>query len=911
MCIRDSPYIEHEILTYFGFTIPNFEIIRFRFCDDYLTRRDALNQTYCKKLTYCSGYNLTFNQWMYANIIQGKTYKDITLKPVYGLFEFPLFQKEFLNKLHPDYKNQFANVKWAESGLHYLLDTFYEFPDYKTDEASMLLFDNMKRLFEAGKLTHNPFKISNDDVKSSELDLTKFEHIATKLKLTKEQAFMMYCYFDYFVNNTVLLQQFGGTIEKERIANYGAHSLWDIASYCYDYLDVLLYSRALRNRNPTKTCEESVKYYFTINETEGIMEQLEKALCNNYYFDTDLTHPVGWKYFIEANAFPYKYYYHRLFNYLNRTIQGFTNETFDAMLFKAHSPYWTTLEDIKKKAKIHYQTVSKGKACENDFSPFCTKRQMFMDQFFDSIITQFPFPEAHLQASSTIADWWILIKPYMDWTLNSPNKPPQLRDPTPLPDQEIEVPIEFTFLKRYYGRTDINKIDLYNCLHGYGLYDTDFIYNVFLNLRDPSKLNMCQKFASSFFFNSTRYLVRNVEFGPLFDLLKPEDIYFGYFNYYIEVEHILVDYLNGDDCTLNPWIGYNPNSWDHNDKTFMDMRNPSVMGTGSVYNNEIRKYRALNGKSSISYRKRVVDETGDQCPYEQRNPFLEQVDVSYSTDGLQFDQHPGKTPEGDTKFILDSFGRRPVKIFRPNNFDYKYRGIDVVNDYVIDYQPTFGCEKGVHLRNSLDMTSFFQVKSVLTRAHLSDIEEPGLVFPDINFTRPLDLEKPPQGIRPNDSYFIVEPFTGITLKFEKKLMNSIILYYDELYDKISPKALGEILPYYSIYEIYKVHDMFVDGMEARIKEAVNARYATMVTFTVIGFIFVFVALGMIARSFFFKPTVCASQPKPAIAATTSEKSPLIESANVAIEENKAQQVEQEDLQKDIQEVKDVPQPAIN
>ena len=150
------------------------------------------------------------------------------------------------------------------------------------------------------------------------------------------------------------------------------------------------------------------------------------------------------------------------------------------MLFKSHSPYWSTLEDIKKKTKIHYQTVSKGKACENNFSPFCTKRQIFMDQFYDSAITQFPFPEAHLQASSSIADWWILIKPYMDWTrIQNPNITPQLGDPTPLPDQEIETPIEFTFLKRYYGKTDIEKIDLYNCLHGYGLYDTDFIYKSF------------------------------------------------------------------------------------------------------------------------------------------------------------------------------------------------------------------------------------------------------------------------------------------------------------------------------------------------------------------------------------------------------------------------------------------------
>ena len=36
MCDTYEPYIEHEIMTYYGFSIPIFEIIRFRYCNDYL-----------------------------------------------------------------------------------------------------------------------------------------------------------------------------------------------------------------------------------------------------------------------------------------------------------------------------------------------------------------------------------------------------------------------------------------------------------------------------------------------------------------------------------------------------------------------------------------------------------------------------------------------------------------------------------------------------------------------------------------------------------------------------------------------------------------------------------------------------------------------------------------------------------
>ena len=69
----------------------------------------------------------------------------LPLRKYMEYFEFPLFEKVFFDKLNPEYVEQFRRVVWPESGLHHLLDTYFEFPDFKTDEASMLLYVNMKR----------------------------------------------------------------------------------------------------------------------------------------------------------------------------------------------------------------------------------------------------------------------------------------------------------------------------------------------------------------------------------------------------------------------------------------------------------------------------------------------------------------------------------------------------------------------------------------------------------------------------------------------------------------------------------------------------------------------------------------------------------------------------------------------
>eukprot|EP00831_Metopus_contortus_P080882 TRINITY_DN8375_c0_g1_i4.p2 TRINITY_DN8375_c0_g1~~TRINITY_DN8375_c0_g1_i4.p2 ORF type:complete len:175 (+),score=41.24 TRINITY_DN8375_c0_g1_i4:149-673(+) len=102
------------------------------------------------------------------------------------------------------------------------------------------------------------------------------------------------------------------------------------------------------------------------------------------------------------------------------------------------------------------------------------------------------------------------------------------------------------------------------------------------------------------------------------------------------------------------------------------------------------------------------------------------------------------------------------------------------------------------------------------------------------------------------------PYTGITLWFGKKMMMSIVLYYDELYDKLPEGGHGEILPYYVMYETGKVSNNFVEIMEKEINDAQYSRKATMVAFTVFGLIFVFTGIGMIARAFFFKEVVSDS-----------------------------------------------------
>ena len=48
-------------------------------------------------------------------------------------------------------------------------------------------------------------------------------------------------------------------------------------------------------------------------------------------------------------------------------------------------------------------------------------------------------------------------------------------------------------------------------------------------------------------------------------------------------------------------------------------------------------------------------------------------------------------------------------------------------------------------------------------------------------------------------------------------------YYDDLYVKLPEGGLGELLPYYSIYEKMKVSDSFIKYWEDSVNNARNSR----------------------------------------------------------------------------------------
>lgn len=59
-----------------------------------------------------------------------------------------------------------------------------------------------------------------------------------------------------------------------------------------------------------------------------------------------------------------------------------------------------------------------------------------------------------------------------------------------------------------------------------------------------------------------------------------------------------------------------------------------------------------------------------------------------------------------------------------------------------------------------------------------------------------------------DSFYEIEPYTGLTTDFAKKLMMNAVVIYDELYDKISITSRGEIIPYFSLYSYAKMSKEF-------------------------------------------------------------------------------------------------------
>eukprot|EP00826_Nyctotherus_ovalis_P052382 TRINITY_DN6629_c0_g1_i2.p1 TRINITY_DN6629_c0_g1~~TRINITY_DN6629_c0_g1_i2.p1 ORF type:complete len:1199 (+),score=319.29 TRINITY_DN6629_c0_g1_i2:96-3692(+) len=850
MCDKMSEKTEHEIYTYFGFSIKDFLTIRQRFCSHFIRATNSIKQKICSKIhdAPCTDYTVSFYQWFHGNLADGKSYADITQKKLFGIYEFSLFRKNFTDLLEDAYKRDFDDVKWDDKSYYFLLDTYHDHPDNKTGKDSLLLYDNMKRLFEAGRATHNPFKPrgARDDPGTT-LDLSRFEFIAEKLKITQKQAFMLYGYFDYYVNNTVLLKDKGGDLEKERIGHYGAFVLKDVADYCEDYLDVVIYTRALSKHAAPRNCIGTMEFYFKVTENAHIIDRLANETCSNNMFDTDVSSPPGFKYFVEAASYPYGTSYNVLDAFYKSKVTEYTAPMLEAMIYGLQGPFHAQLDKIKKAVKAHYQSKSGDLACRNEFSPYCTKRQFFFSQLEGSYITSEPYRDADMTRTAYVADWRNVIRSYIDVKLVKTGV-------TPLPDQLIEVPIEMPYLEKHYGKWGIERKDLYDCMNFIEMYDTDVLFNLFLRLSDPGKLKSCRVFAKTSFYNSVKYLIREVQFGPMFTRLTPEAVFFGYVNRLLEVEHEYLDYLEGDDCTVDPWIGYSPKKLEDQGRPtpFDYLVRPIVMCTGAIDNSEIRKYVEYYGSPHAFHRGLARDITGDECAYKDINPFNEIVLIKETTDGMQYAQHAGTHPKGTTRYIMDQNVHRPLKLVKRNSMHYEHYGLEV-DSYHLDLTSEHGCPDGVTFSHGIDMTSFYQYKAILSGPRFGDISEGAILTPKAQFTAYFDKEKTPPGYTPYESYYHVEPYTGITMQYYKKLMTSFVMYYDHLYVSPDNDVSGELLPYFSLYENVSVTKSFVDDLATSILSSRSTRRAVSITFTVLGLFFAVVGATLIIRACFFDP----------------------------------------------------------
>lgn len=853
MCDSEYPYIEHEILNYFGFSMSSYKVVKKRFCQNYDTRWEAQKKKTCAQIAWneCTGYNISFHQWMYANVTA--SYANTTFKKLHGVYEFHNYIAKFMDRLQDRYKEQFGRVSWSAKQYNYLLDTRYQHPNTPTNPSSILLFENMRKLFSAGMATANPFKPPGDKsptshtVQQQNLDLSRFDEVAQSLKMERENAFMLYAYFEHYVNNTVLLVDLGGSQERERIGNYGAAVLRDIAEYFRDFIDLLIYSFTLYNKNPGVSCEGRVKEYFTMTETIPIMDGLVKAICTNKNFVTDLNTPLGWKYFIESSAYPYANFYTTLKSHFQSSIPDFKENMLDAMIYGKESRFYKVLSEVKTDVKKHYNSVAGGKACENELSPYCTKRQLFVTQLYQAVITSNPYPPSGLPRADSIADWWRLIKPYIE-NVNA-------TEPfdAPLPDLPIEVPVEIPFLRKYYNKEKFDKKEIYQCLNYIKLFDTDVIYDLFLRIQGD-KPKECASFADYFFYNSTRYWIRNVHFGPMFKRLYPEEVFFGYYDNLLHIEHDRTDYLKGDDCTLNPSIGYNPKYWaTPGDATFNHFSNRHRMRTGTSSNVELRSYIDFYGNDYIAYRRLRFDESGDECYFVTREPFRESVAVRGSTDGLQFGQYRGKSPKGHKLQIIEPNVYRPMSLVRKTDYSYDFFKTSV-NTYLLKFENDILCPDGAHVTDGFDMTSFHQLRSVVTMPRFENISKSGFVIPQhIDYRYPLDKDFVPRGYGKAESYFMVEPYTGITVSFKKKMMFSVLLYFDDLYKGSSADEAGVFLPSYAMYETSDVHEHFINDIQTSILSSHITRVALIVTFCVLGGVLLVAGVGLIIRSCFLRP----------------------------------------------------------
>ena len=533
----------------------------------------------------------------------------------------------------------------------------------------------------------------------------------------------------------------------------------------------------------------------------------------------------------------------------------------DAMIYNQTNLFWKDLDVIRRDVKTHYQGKSGNKACENKFSPYCTKRQFLFSQLEGSYITKYPYPKADLPTTDHMSEWRKIIEEYIEWgpVLTSHGSQAIYQ----IPDKVIEVPIEFDYFKKSYGDTGLMRKNLYNCLNFIKLYDTDVVNSLFLRMKSRDPLNICKEFGTEFFYNYTRYLILNVQFGPMFNWMTPDKVFFGYYDKWLNTVHDILDYLEGDDCTVDPWIGYNPIKWE--DKTqvhpfhYLTWRNS--MYTGIKNNNEIRKYSIYHHEDYIFYRTLERDKSGDKCSYITDNPYTDRAPVNNATDGLQYAQTPGYTTKGDTKVIIEPNTLRPLTILRINDDLHDYYSLEV-DTYLVQLDNKYVCPSGISFRYGADMTSFYHYRTVITAARYYQFSEPGLNIPTVTYSSLFDKESPPSGFQKFQSYYMIEPYTGITMRHYKKYQTSLVLYYDNLYKPGKRGNLGELIPFFSLYENGTASKTFADHMSKSILSSKSTREAISITFTVLGLLFVFTGISMIIRACFFDVEEITGVPLP-------------------------------------------------
>eukprot|EP00826_Nyctotherus_ovalis_P045391 TRINITY_DN5027_c0_g1_i1.p1 TRINITY_DN5027_c0_g1~~TRINITY_DN5027_c0_g1_i1.p1 ORF type:complete len:198 (-),score=37.61 TRINITY_DN5027_c0_g1_i1:107-655(-) len=143
-------------------------------------------------------------------------------------------------------------------------------------------------------------------------------------------------------------------------------------------------------------------------------------------------------------------------------------------------------------------------------------------------------------------------------------------------------------------------------------------------------------------------------------------------------------------------------------------------------------------------------------------------------------------------------------------------------------------------------------KSVLSKPQYKDVNKTGYDVPgSIAFNYPLNDDSVPPGLNKFDSWYSIEPYTGLVFEYHKKTMMSLIQYYDELYPFKFRSGIAQFVPFYSTYEKASVSNQFLIEIGQRFFGSKYTREQISVTCIVLGIALVCAAVGMIVRSCWF------------------------------------------------------------